>query len=406
MSISAEAELILTTARTTMEPSAVERLKSLVLGTIDWSWVLDLAVKNCVGPLLYKSLRTHVPHAVPPPVMEKLQKDYHQNIARNLELERQLTALLVHFQKHGVAAIPYKGPTLARAAYGDLALRTSGDLDIFVRKQDIEKATALMTSVGYQPQFAFDPGQMAAYVDKFYELSFTGAAKAPVELHWEIYADHFVFPLASLSIWHDQAENRSQPQYRSISLENLLLILCVHGTQHCWGRFAWICDIAELLRRFRDLRWESLLEIATKTGGRRMLCIGLSLARELVDAPVSDEVLHSIDKDRVVKQLVKIIRCRLFEHAKSAPGTLDTCLFYMKSRERFRDKARFFVRTFSRPVPGEWDQLILNNVFARFRCVTRHVVKGLSYGLDLVRQTTVSSLSCSSAALRNGTKVR
>src|SRR5512146_560133 len=106
MSASMEEELILTAARTVMGPSAVEKLKGLALGPVNWSRVLDASAVNGVGPLLYKSLKTHAPHAVPPPVMEKLQRRYYQNAARNLELDRQLKAIVVHFQKHGVALIP------------------------------------------------------------------------------------------------------------------------------------------------------------------------------------------------------------------------------------------------------------------------------------------------------------
>src|SRR3712207_8653927 len=39
-----------------------------------------------------------------------------------------------------------------------------------------------------------------------------------------------------------------------------LLILCVHGTKHIWGRLSWICDVAELLRTQPDMDWEYVLD--------------------------------------------------------------------------------------------------------------------------------------------------
>ena len=54
--------------------------------------------------------------------------------------------------------------------------------------------------------------------------------------------------------------------YGNLSLENLLLVRCAHGSKHLWERLGWICDVAELIRvrkrsqigkrlRNRLLRW-------------------------------------------------------------------------------------------------------------------------------------------------------
>ena len=34
----------------------------------------------------------------------------------------------------------------------------------------------------------------------------------------------------------------------SFAPEDMLLILCVYGSKHTWGRLKWVCDIAELIR--------------------------------------------------------------------------------------------------------------------------------------------------------------
>jgi hypothetical protein len=290
--------------------------------------------------------------------MRQLQEHFYRNLAHNLRLDAELAALLDHFQKYGIPAIPYKGPALATSIYGNLALRTFGDLDILIQKEDVQSAVELMISLGYQPDFLLDPKQMAAYVHTFYELPFAGAGRAPVGLHWEIYSDHFAFPVAPLSIWHDKnAKDPCESGYRSIPPEKLLLI--------------------------GDFDWSGLLNLATETGGRRILFLGLSLAHELLDAPVPDEILHRMHKDRAIKRAVQTIRRRLFEITEPPPGTLETCLFYVRVRERLQDKARLIFRTFSRPIPGQWDQLGLDDPCARLRNV---MWMGYSYGLGLAKQ--------------------
>jgi hypothetical protein len=387
MPIRTEEELILACARTSLEPPEAERLRRLADQGLDWAHVVEVCHRHGVSPLLYRSLK--VLHQINPPVslMKQLQEHFYRNLAHNLKLEAELATLLDHFRKYRISAIPYKGPALATSVYGNIALRVFGDLDILIQKENVQNAAELIISLGYQPEFKFDPRQMAVYTHTFYELTFTATGKASVELHWEIYSDHFAFPITPLSIWHDEnAEDPYESGYRSIPPEKLLLMLCVHGAQHYWGRLGWICDIAELLRKFGNLDWNGLVKLATKTGGRRILFLGLSLAHELLNVPVPDQILHRMHKDTVIRGAVQTIRHRLFEITEPPPGTLETCLFYFSVRERLQDKARLIFRTFSRPIPGQWDQLGLDSSCARLRNVMQHVRVGYSYGLGLARQ--------------------
>jgi hypothetical protein len=383
----AEEELILASARVLIEPLIAERIKDLVGKVLDWDWVLDISTRNGVGPLLYRSLKTLAPFAVPPHIMERLQRNYYQNVAHNLALDDQLGTLLRSFQAAGIPAIPYKGPALASSAYGNIALRVFGDLDILIKKEDVQRAADLMISLGYSPDLQFTPDQLEAYVHDFNELPFTRPNKAMVELQWEIVPDHFGFPVEPLGLWEDQPEvETDESGKRTIPPEKLLLMLCVHGAKDSWGRLAWICDVAELLRKFSDLDWGALAKLARETGGLRMLYLGLHLAHELLEAPLPEGILQGISKDRTVAKTAQIIRERLFGRSDGNEGVLETCIFYIKMRERYRDKVRFLFRTFIRPVPGQWDQLGLEGPCARVSNVIRHVLMSVGYGLGLARQ--------------------
>jgi hypothetical protein len=383
----AEEGLILGCARATMEAQVAEKIRSLAGNALDWDWIVDISVRNGVGPLLYKSLKTLAPSAAPPPTMETLQRHYYQNIAHNLALEDQLSTLLREFQAAEIPAIPYKGPALATTVYGSIGLRVFGDLDILVQKEDVPRAADLMTALGYRSDLPFSRGQLAAYVYHFNELPFTAVGRAPVELQWQIVPDHFVFPLEAFCLWDDQiSEQACQPGYRTIRPEKQILMLCAHGAKDSWGRLAWVCDIAEILHKSHCLDRDSLMKLAAQTGGLRMLYLGLHLAHELLGAPLPEELLRRIGKDRTVAETGQVIRQKLFGRIDGNEGVLETCLFYVRMRERLQDKARFFFRTFSRPIPGHWDQLGLDHPGARLRNVMRHVQMGYSYGLGLAKQ--------------------
>ena len=62
--------------------------------------------------------------------------------------------------------------------------------------------------------------------------------------------------------------------------EELLIILCVHGSKHAWERLKWVVDVAELLRSQR-LNWKRVFSTATKWKCRRMALLGLAFAMGL-----------------------------------------------------------------------------------------------------------------------------
>ena len=71
---------------------------------------------------------------------------------------------------------------------------------------------------------------------------------------------------------------------RTFSVEDLMVLLSVHGAKHFWNRLSWICDIAELAQIPRGVDWELSEKLARRMGCRRMWLLGLSLAHEMLDA--------------------------------------------------------------------------------------------------------------------------
>ncbi len=380
-----EQELILSCARSCLPSGHPGAVLPLIGRKLDWEYVLRTCHKHAVGPLVYRALKASRSDAVPPLIMKELQEQFYSNLAHNMRLERELAQLIDALEGQGIPAVPFKGPALAKSAYGNVAFRVFGDLDIIIRKKDVHHAIELMRSMGYHPEVQLDQKQMDTYLNTFYEVTLTAPGKAPVEVHWELYADHFAFPIEGLSIWDDHTSHEPESGYRTIAPEKLVLMLCVHGTQHYWERLSWICDVAALLRNNHDLDWDDLLSLARITGGRRMVFLGLSLAYELVDAPVPDPILHRMRKDRTVGRAVKAIRARLFEGPTPAPGVLETCIFYVMMRERIRDKALIIFRTMTRPVPGKWHQLGSLGPLGLLRNFVQHMRIGCTYGLTMAR---------------------
>jgi hypothetical protein len=370
-------------SRTVLDPGKTEKVRSILRNGTDWEYLLRVAARHGVMALIYRNLQAACPDTVPEAAMAQFRKYFLANAGRNIFRTEKLREILHAFKANGVRAIPYKGPVLAESVYGDTSLRAFDDLDILVRREDVHKAKELLISTGYIPSPQLDEGQISEYVKVYNELLFTGyEGRVLVELQWEIVPDHFVFPLDSLDIWsHANDGNGKKPGSFYLPPEEMLLMLCVHGVKDSWEKLIWICDIAELLRRRQDLDWDKVLWLATATGGLRMLFLGLLLAGDLFDARLPDEVKQRIEADRTALNLGEQVKATIFRGTGETPGVFKTCLFYLRSRERWTDRAKFCFRLATRTAPGDLNLLTLPSLPGRFWNLLRHAQLAVKYGL-------------------------
>jgi hypothetical protein len=163
-SLSPERELILRCATTTLDDERADRIKALLETELDWDCLLKEAEQHGITPLLYSNLEATFPGAVPEPFIHTLRDCFRKNLISNLLLTSEMCNVINLLESHGISAIPFKGPTLATAAYGDLALREFRDIDLLVRKEDVLKAKAILTARGYAPDHQLSREQEVAYL--------------------------------------------------------------------------------------------------------------------------------------------------------------------------------------------------------------------------------------------------
>jgi hypothetical protein len=301
--------------------------------------LIRLALRHRVLPLLYRSVQTIGADLVPPSIWADLQYHFHANAQRNLLLGGTLLRLLRVLVRHDIPAIPYKGPVLAMAAYGNLALRQFGDLDILVRQQDVGRAKDLLLAHGYR-WWEQRPHTLLPRQRKVYEL-ISADGQVLVELHWAITSSTFYVPLDPSRLW-DRLETivLLETPVRTLTPEHLLLILCVHGAKHHWHRLAWICDIAALLHVSAEMDWGYVLEQAERSGCKRMLLLGVLLAQTLLGTTLSEPLQHRLDADAAIPRLAREVQEHLFTHPNRPLAAIERPLFYLRLRERLRDRLR------------------------------------------------------------------
>jgi hypothetical protein len=338
-----EIELMVCCARTRMDADVVARLRALLDGSLDWAFALQFAEVHSLIPLLYFHLHAHAPEKVPPVVYEKLRDQYRGISALNVYLSGELRRLLKLFAAHEIEAIPYKGPALAAKAYGNIALRHFGDLDILVRQRDVLRVMKLLNAEGYTLDPPLNSVQQALMLRTQCNLPFTrDGRRLIVEIHWRVSARLFSSPLDEEGLWENSGLDSFEGMtIKTLAPEDLLLSLSVHGAKHLWERLSWIADIAQLVEVYPDLNWPRLLESARRSGTERMLLLGLFVAHDLLDAKLPAHVKAQFEIDAEIAMLAGQIYSRLFAEGSEASGMAGYFLFQLKARRRLRDKFNY-----------------------------------------------------------------
>jgi hypothetical protein len=350
----AEDELLLCCARTVAAPHVVVRLRELAATEIDWEYLFLLARRHAIVPLLCLQLARHASDLVPHEHLSNLQRHYRENSARNTVLTAELCRLITSFARSGIEAIPYKGPVLGLFAYDNVALRRFVDLDVIVKKTDVLKAREILLAEGYTPAKSLSLNQQELLLRKQHNMQFSrDNHRLIVELHWEVAPHLFASTVAAEGLWRDlMTIDLNGTTVKTLSAEDLLFSLCVHGSRHLWERLAWICDIAELLRR-RSFDWTTLLERAANADSERMFLLGPYLAGKLLDAPVPSEVKQRCNEDERLAELATNVVKHLFNGTTHVPATSREIFKYnLGVRKTLKARARYLLYIF-RPTDSD-----------------------------------------------------
>ncbi len=359
--LSLETTLLIVAARVSRNGDVREWARALTSNGVNWDDLLRQATRHGTTSSLYRFLHDVCPDAVPQEILNSLRQSVCDNTRRNLKLTGELIRILDLLAAQGISAIPFKGPTLAALAYGDVGCRQFGDLDILVHKQDVGKASNLLKERGYRTKLDWVATQDQTFLEVTYTLEFEHEKTGElVELHWELFPKFLAFGFRCELLRHHLVPTwPGGKKVMTLAPEKLLLYLCAHGAKHCWTSLGWIVDVARLINQYRSWNWDLLLKQARGQKIERVLLLGLLLAHDLLGASVPAEIELRMRADAPLQRLAAEVGEPLLLGSEPSHGMAAQLGFYFKLQSRLRDKVTYIVRLVTNPNVGDWELISL-----------------------------------------------
>ena len=331
----------------------VDHLADLLQHSFDWRVLLRDAESHGVMPLLAERVLNLDAVLVPPDIRDRLRESRRAFTACSLQMTAELFCLLERFAAVGIETLVTKGPALSVRCFGDPGMRQYSDLDLVIREKDIRRATQAMLDLGYQPRVplcAID----ATKIPGEYAFQKPGT-QLLVEFHTERTFRYHPRPLRIEKVFERRAsitiDDRDVP---ALSLEDELVLICVHGAKHFWERLMWIADVAALISSGQPPDWERAMAAAREVGAERILRLGLRLASDVLGAELPAQVEANVRSDHAVSKLAAQIESRLVFQEPRGIGILQRAAFRVRMRGGLLAGAAYLLRLSLSPTEEDW----------------------------------------------------
>ena len=299
-----EKQLVIHCARTHMDKEQIRAVRRLLEdGDLDWDYILGNSSFYRISPLLLRNLK-EIAHenAVPQTVMDTLTARYALTFYQNMRIYERLRGILERLQTEGIEVILLKGVALAQTIYADMALRPMTDIDLLVRKADLQTAVEIVSALGYTP-----PRMPESILKKHRQLPLRADLDAEqlepaiaVDIHDNIVPESLASRINPDRLWEGvQSVNISGCNAFILSPENSILHLCIHLSKHDFlGGLRNLVDISEAIRYYcDDLDWHFIVRKSNECGMSAFVYYPLYLAREMMDADIPVYPLRSLKLD-------------------------------------------------------------------------------------------------------------
>ncbi|MBI4482413.1 MAG: nucleotidyltransferase family protein [Acidobacteria bacterium] len=274
----AEQRLPLLIARCRLDAPALEEIRRLTQGSVDWATVFSLALSNGLAGFLAR----HAEHLDPPgPILDQAHAVYRENALRTWLYESELRVLGRRFDADRVDFLVLRGLGLAALLYKDPGLRGFVDLDLLVLPEQLHTAERGLASCGYREEENRHHWRKGTVLVDLHTDPFKISRSPALRYLYDCSAQEF-FSRHQRVQWDDLI-------VPVLSCEDLLVLLSIHAVKHSFARQIWMVDLAELLWNLTP-DWGAALELAGRLHSLKAVKMCLGYLEEILDIQMPEEV--------------------------------------------------------------------------------------------------------------------
>jgi hypothetical protein len=296
------------------------------LQAIDWMRFATILTHNRMA-VLASQVFPRI-NATIPPEPHKLIREQTERYERSAsKLGDALTTYLRVAETHDIPTIVLKGLWLCEKIYQVPSMRPGGDVDILVRRENVDACIKLLAGQGideFWPNLLKDEYFTRHHL---HQQRSTADLNIWFEIHWAL--DH---PYTLLTVDYESIFKRARPArlldapIQEMAAPDLLLSLAIHLVKHAVylpslmdrkdlariiladGMLMYYLDVAEVLKQHADIDWDLTIQLAHHWGAVDILGSVLRVCKRHFQAPVPDKVLLELPVSRpwaVTRQLME-----------------------------------------------------------------------------------------------------
>ncbi len=286
------------------------------LSNIDWLRFAKILVHNRMT-VLARQVFARVNTSIPPDTQKMINEQDERYERSAVKLGDALTTYLRSAEAREIPTIVLKGLWLCEKIYHVPSMRPGGDIDILVRRADVDACLKMLAEQGideFWPNLLKDEYFTRHHL---HQQRSTADLNIWFEIHWAL--DH---PYTLLTVDYESIFERARPArllgapIQEMAMPDLLLSLAIHLVKHAVylpslvdraalprviladGMLMYYLDVTEVLKQHSDIDWDLTIKLARAWGAVDILSSILHVCKRYLDAPVPGKVFDALPVSR------------------------------------------------------------------------------------------------------------
>ncbi len=261
-----------------------------------------LTFSKGVLSLLYKKIKTLDMDKLDPGLVHVFKEAYMEILSRNIKLTNQLKIISELLIKNNLDMIAFKGPTLGVIAYGDIAYRSSADLDILVSNVQFPTVVEVIRKTGFLPRFQFKE-KIIKYLQKSWRDIHLEKGFYHIDIHQQLAQGPSFFRSTPEKLGSGTSVKFDDLDIATLSPEETLVMMAINCAKEGFSSLKHFSDISGIILNNPHIKWERVWSSARDKRCFNILQISLGLSQIFCGLHLSPEIALDINIKTIAKKL-------------------------------------------------------------------------------------------------------